>query len=65
MVLSQEITFKHFSGAAALHIVVIGRGSGTVLIGAQVIKGRGLFFLNSRMAERLGGTSQLLWRTST
>ena len=35
-------------------MVVIGRGRGAVLIGAPVIKGRGLLFSNSRMAERRG-----------
>ena len=35
-------------------MVVIGRGSDTVLIEDQVIKGRGLLFLNSRMADARG-----------
>ena len=57
------VTFKynkHFSGAAALHMVVIGRGSDTVLIGDPVIKGRGLLFLNSRMAESKGGNIRVV-----
>ena len=41
-------------------MVVIGRGSDTVLIGDPVIKGRGLLFLNSRMAESKGGTIRVV-----